>query len=76
MKVDTLGNPSFELIPLGGAPKVPVGTPQTIGPAGLTSKERLNEAADEAAEIKKAEAWADQVNNIYNAGFLAVEYLN
>ena len=73
MKVDTLGNPSFELIPLGGAPKVPVGTPQTIGPAGLTSKERLNEAADEAAEIKKAEAWADQVNNIYNAGFLAVE---
>jgi hypothetical protein len=73
MRVDTLGNPSFELIPLGGAPKVPVGTPQTIGPAGLTSKERLNEAADEAAEIKKAEAWGDQVNNIYAAGFLAVE---
>lgn len=73
MKVDTLGNPSFELIPLGGAPEVPVGTLNPIGPAGLTSKERLNESADEAAEIKKAESWADQVNNIYAAGFLAVE---
>ena len=73
MKVDTLGNPSFELIPLGGAPKVPVGTPQTIGSAGLTSEERIAEAGDQAAEIKKAEAWADQVNNIYGAGFLAVE---
>jgi len=73
MKVDTLGNPSFELIPLGGAPKVPVGTPQTIGSGGLTSSERIDEAADEAAEVKKAEAWGDQVNNIYAAGFLAVE---
>lgn len=73
MKVDTLGNPSFELIPLGGAPKVPVGTPQTIGSGGLTSDERIDEAADQAAEIKKAEAWGDQVNNIYAAGFLAVE---
>ena len=73
MKVDTLGNPSFELIPLGGAPKVPVGTPQTIGSGGLTSDERIEEAADQAAEIKKAEAWGDQVNNIYAAGFLAVE---
>ena len=73
MKVDTLGNPSFELIPLGGAPEVPVGTLNPIGPSGLKSKERLNESADEAAEIKKAESWADQVNNIYAAGFLAVE---
>ena len=73
MKVDTLGNPSFELIPLGGAPKVPVGTPQTIGSGGLTSDERIDEAADLAAAVKGAEAWGDQVNNIYAAGFLAVE---
>jgi len=73
MKVDTLGNPSFELIPLGGAPKVPVGTPQTIGPAGLTSKERLNEAADEAAAIVQAKDWGSRSNTIINAGFEAIE---
>jgi len=73
MKVDTLGNPSFELIPLGGAPKVPVGTPKPIGPAGLTSKERLNEAADEAAAIVQAQDWGARSNTIINAGFEAIE---
>lgn len=72
-KVDTLGNPSFELIPLQGAPEVPVGTLNPIGPAGLTSKERLNEAADEAAAIVQAKDWGARSNTIINAGFEAIE---
>ena len=73
MKVDTLGNPSFELIPLQGAPEVPVGTLNPIGPAGLTSRERLNQATDEAAAIVQAQDWGSRSNTIINAGFEAIE---
>jgi hypothetical protein len=73
MEIDQLGKTTFQLTPLEGSPESPVGRLAPVGSQGMTEKERINAAADEAAAVKQAENWADRSNTIINAGFAAIE---
>lgn len=73
MSVDSLGQASFKLEALEGAPDSPVGKLLPVGPRGLTIEGRIQEAGDLKAEETIAENWADQVNNIYAAGFNSID---
>jgi len=72
MQVDSAGRPSFEVMPLRGAPESPVGKLERTED-GMTKSEKVAQAASIAAATEEGKDWAKQVSNIYAAGYKAIE---
>jgi hypothetical protein len=72
MQVDSAGRTSFEVMPLRGAPESPVGKLQRTED-GMTKGERVAQASSIAAATAEGKDWAEQVKNIYAAGYKAIE---
>jgi len=72
MQVDSAGRASFEVIPLRGAPESPVGKLQRTTD-GMTKGEKVAQTSSIAAATAEGKDWAEQVKNIYAAGYKAIE---